>query len=158
MLLSIVWGVSAAQQTAHYVHFNNQAQQIIYVWVIQAVNVIGPQASKPPYLALVLKPHTGNVKLRYVVTLWNADTIFGLAFCQTSDRSCINTGGAYAALTIVPASKTQWKVAQRTTSGMTLSLPPVVDNVSHHSGTTWPRNADFPYEIKFWNNRAAVRD
>mgnify|MGYP000020557305 CR=1 FL=1 len=156
--LSAACNVGLAQYVAHYFRFNNQAHQTIYVWVTQAVNMTGPKGNKPPYLALVIKPQTGSVKLRYTVNAWNANTVFSLAFCKTSARSCISTNGEYSALAIVPASKTQWKVQQGAAwSGMMLPLPPVADNVSHHSGVKWRRHADFPYEIKFWDDRTAAQ-
>ncbi|WP_423063176.1 hypothetical protein [Candidiatus Paracoxiella cheracis] len=38
-----------ADPTINYFHFNNQSKQTIYVWVVQAVNVSGPNSAKPPY-------------------------------------------------------------------------------------------------------------
>lgn len=150
--------VSAAQNTPYYFHLNNQSSHKIYVWVRQAVNVTGPDAGKPPYLAMIIKPHTNNVRLRYVIDAWNDKTVFSLAFCKISARSCINTHGEYSSITIVPASESKWKVKDQTTwSGMMLPLPAVSDNVSYHSGVTWNRHSDFPYQIRFYDNRRSGR-
>lgn len=90
-----------ADPTINYFHFNNQSKQTIYVWVVQAVNVSGPNSAKPPYLALAIAPQTSNVKLGYEIDTWNDDTILTIAFCKIRARSCINSNGEYSSITIV---------------------------------------------------------
>jgi len=148
------FNVALGAPSPHYFRFNNQSKQTIYVWVTQAVNVSGPNASSPPYLALVIKPLKGNKRLRYEINAWSNKTVLSVAFCKVSVRSCINTNGEYSSITLVPASETQWKLKPATAwSGMMLPLPPVWDNVSHRDGLIWKRNEDFPYEIRFFEGR-----
>src|SRR3990167_8690858 len=135
-----------AGPATHSISLNNRSNQNIYVWVTQAVNVMGPDSSRPPYLALVIKPNTNHIQLNYTYTdtAWNNQTVFSLAFCRTVGEDCISAVGQHSVVSMIPVpDTTAWQVPRNSAqSGMLVSLPPnralpIQDNVASLQGAVW---------------------